>query len=285
MKVKDFYDGIAESYRGIYEGDIHDTNRKYPANYFRLQMLINKISDGGFENIFEVGVGDGMLLSVFAEMGLEVYGIDVSSNMANAAKNNLQQYNVNESSIICADIEVPSSYNQISNKKFDVILAMGVMPHIQKDDFVISNMSKLLKHNGKIYVEFRNKLFSLFTFNDNTADFVANDLLKYVDEDLKKCVKSKILSLMNNNISKPTYEGYDNIQAKFHNPLEINGLFERNGFGNINVIWYHYHSSPPFMAKENEQRFRDESIKLEHRIPDWRDPFLCSAFVVEATKI
>lgn len=78
--------------------------------------------------------------------------------------------------------------------------------------------------------------------------------------------------------------GYDAILSKFHNPFEVPPLLERNGFTGIELHWYHHHPAMPYLEQGREQIFRDESMRLEKRGPDWRSYFLCSAFVVEAMR-
>ena len=79
--------------------------------------------------------------------------------------------------------------------------------------------------------------------------------------------------------------GYDAILSKFHNPLEMSDLFGSLGFTDARLLWYHYHPAMPHLEKENEVLCRQEGLKLEHETSGWRGLFLCSAFVVEATKM
>ena len=170
-------------------------------------------------------------------------------------------------------------------------MAMGVMPHVGNDDMVLENMATLVRPGGSVFVEFRNKLFSLFTFNRYTADFILNDLLVGVSKELKDEVARDLESRLRMDIPpiRDAIEGsdapgYDAILSKFHNPFEVVELFKKHGFRDIKLLWYHYHPSMPYLEDKMPESFRKEAIRLEHEPSNWRGYFLCSAFVVEAAK-
>jgi 2-polyprenyl-3-methyl-5-hydroxy-6-metoxy-1,4-benzoquinol methylase len=71
-------------------------------------------------------------------------------------------------------------------------MAMGVMPHVENDEFVLRNMATMVRPGGTLFVEFRNKLFSLFTFNRYTHDFILNDLLADVDPAVREAVAAEL---------------------------------------------------------------------------------------------
>ena len=165
------------------------------------------------------------------------------------------------------------------------------MAHVSNDEMVLENMSGLVRPGGKVFIEFRNKLFSLFSFNRYTADFILNDLLEGVSPDLKALVAKDLESKLRmdappkrETIGDSGLPGYDTILSKFHNPFEVVELFKRHQFEDINLLWYHYHPAMPYIADEMPELFRREAINLEHEPSHWRGYFLCSAFVIEATK-
>ena len=56
--VADHYDGSAESYHLQYERDLlADATRDYPANYFRMQLLINSFVKNNLKNVTIWGTG------------------------------------------------------------------------------------------------------------------------------------------------------------------------------------------------------------------------------------
>ena len=207
---------------------------------------------------------------------------------------------LNQEDIIWADIQDPVTYSPLLKKgKYEGLLAMGVMPHVDNEKYVLCNMRDMVKPGGKVFIEFRNKLFSLFTFNRYSYEFIMDDLLDGVDPKLKNIVSENLkprlemdkpekrLTGKSADLVEPSGEettvGYDAILSKFHNPFEILDLFKECNFIDEKLLWYHYHPAFPFLSKGNEKIFGEEALKLEHENSNWKGLFLCSAFVVEAS--
>lgn len=293
-EVKDHYNAEAENYNWQYEKEsLNNLNQPYPANYFRMQLMINSFLNKDVKKIMEVGLGNGTPLLQLYKAGFDVSGFDISHSMVDKAKETFKKFDsqYDENKIFYADIQDANTYvGALKDGKYDGLMAMGVMPHVQNDDLVMKNINSMLKPNGHVFIEFRNKLFSLFTFNKNTVDFITNDLLKNVNKNVVSVVKEDLESRVRMDQPKKREKlsdgspAYDAILSKFHNPMEISSLFERNGFKNIKLHWYHYHPAMPYLNEKMPELFRQESINLEHESSDWRGYFLCSAFVVEATK-
>lgn len=295
---KDFvsahYDASAENYHLQYQRQLlTDTNRPYPANYFRLQLLLNSFVEKNTKRVIEVGVGEGTPLTTLAKAGIEVSGFDISEEMVKKSRETLKRNGLSPDNIIWGDVQDPLTYAELlKNGQYDALLAMGVMPHVRNDEQSLTNMRTMVRPGGSVFIEFRNKLFSLFTFNRHTYEFIMDDLLRGVSGKLKNKVGEDLEKRLE--MDKPSRRvvhtedadapGYDSILSKFHNPLEINTLFKKCGFKDMNLLWYHYHPAMPYLAAHDFELFRDESLKLEHDGSGWRGLFLCSAFVVEATK-
>lgn len=300
--IQQYYDSQSSGYHLQYERELlSDLSHEYPANYFRLHLLINSFLRNSIKRVVEVGVGEGTPLLTLANAGMDVSGFDISKSMVEKSKNNFKKNNLDENRIIWGDIQDPITYSPLmKDGQFDALLAMGVTPHIRNDKFVLSNMRDMVKPGGRVFVEFRNKLFSLFSFNRYTYEFIMDDLLSGVSGKLKKIIQEdleKRLEMEKPNIRLKTgnsvngdkeghqsLPGYDAILSKFHNPFEVKELFKECGFQDINLLWYHYHPAMPYLEQKDMDLFRDEALKLEHENSDWRGYFLCSAFVVEALK-
>jgi len=287
------YDESASATHELYDKEkLFDVSAPYPANYFRLQLLLNSFKSKKIQNVIEVGVGEGTPLTALGKAGMDVWGFDISKEMVKKSKENMKKNNMNQEQIFCGDIQDSATYTQVLNgMKFDGLIAMGVMPHVNNDDEVLKNMSSLVKSNGHVFIEFRNKLFSLFTCNRNTVDFILNDLLIGVSDEVKSLVRKDLESRLRVDVppirkkmANSSAPGYDAILSKFHNPFETIEKFKKFGFRNINVLWYHFHPAMPYLEKNIPEIFRKESINLEHDPTDWRGYFLCSAFVIEAIK-
>ncbi len=292
--VAKFYSESSKNYEDQYKSSLlRDISRAYPANYFRLQLLLNSFLENGVKNVVEVGVGEGTPLVTLANAGLNIAGFDISQDMVEKTRNTLKANKIVHENIIWGDIQDSLTYTPLlRNGQFDGLIAMGVMPHVKNDVQVIRNMKSMVRTEGKVFIEFRNQLFSLFSFNRKTYEFILEVLLEGVSPELRKIVASDLEKRLEmdqpqtrtsheQNIEVP---GYDKILSKFHNPFEMLALFEEEGFKDIKLMWYHYHAAPPLVQKEMPQLFRDESMSLEFDSSGWKGMFLCSAFVIEATK-
>lgn len=287
------YDVSADHYHVQYErARLSDITQPYPANYFRLQQLLNTFASKNIKRVIEVGVGEGTPLATLGRAGVDVCGFDISEKMVEKSRLNMERNGFNPDQVFWGDIQDPTTYiHALRDDLFDGLMAMGVMPHVENDEMVLKNMSTLVKPGGSIFVEFRNKLFSLFTFNRYTAEFILDDLLRDVAPEVKDAVAQDLAKRVKMDMP-PCREtvaggdgpGYDAILAKFHNPFEVVELFKKLNFKDISLLWYHYHPAMPYLEQEMPELFRREGIRLEHESSNWRGMFLCSAFVVEAVK-
>lgn len=292
--VADHYDSSAENYHLQYDRSLlTDTSRKHPANFFRLQLLVNAFIEKGIKRVIEVGVGEGTPISTLAAAGIETAGFDISHNMVDKCRETLKSKGLRHDNIIWGDVQDPTSYTPLmADGQYDGLMAMGVMPHVRNDIQSLTNMRTMVRPGGSVFIEFRNKLFSLFTFNRYTYEFIMDDLLADVAPKMKKIVGENLKKRLEMDKPTPRVEhdedadapGYDAILSKFHNPFEVLEMFEQTGFEDAKLLWYHYHPAMPYLTDEDKTLFRDEALKLEHEASGWRGMFLCSAFVVEAVK-
>lgn len=291
--VSSHYDAAAARYHEQYEREnLYDHSRPYPANYFRLQLLLNSFITKGIKRVIEVGVGEGTPLATLGKADIDVWGFDISHEMVKKSKQTMQENGMNPDHIFWGDIQDPITYiHALKDGLFDGLMAMGVMPHVENDDIVLKNMSTLIRPGGSVFIEFRNNLFSLFTFNRYTADFIINDLLRDVTSDVKAHVAKDLETKLRmdvppkrDKIQDSDAPGYDAILSKFHNPFEVLELFKKHDFEDVRLLWYHYHPAMPYLEEKMPESFRKEAIRLEHEPSNWRGFFLCSAFVVEAVK-
>lgn len=281
-RIARYYDSIADTYHRQYEIDQLDQLGKYPANFFRLQILTRRLA--GLKSVFEIGLGEGTPLATIASMGIRVAGCDISKKMVERAVQNFQKRELSYDAITWADFEDSSTVaSLVSHGPYDAVIASGVLPHINNDRLFFQNM-KMMLDRGKILIEFRNKLFSLFTFNRLTKEFILEDLLRDVDKGIRSVVADDLDQRLD--LTKPERRpaedlSYDDILAKFHNPFDLIELVEDVGFTKPQFHWYHYHPGPPMLAPQISD-FQDAAKGLEHE-QTWRGMFLCSAGILEAT--
>jgi 2-polyprenyl-3-methyl-5-hydroxy-6-metoxy-1,4-benzoquinol methylase len=290
--VSEYYNVAAEDYHQQYQRSNLYGEGAYPANYFRLQILTRILTSSTAKSVYEIGVGEGTPLLTMAKSGFAVAGCDISENMVFKARENFKANGVSEDLIRWGDIEDATTFApQLANGKFDAVVAAGVLPHVRNDGMFLQNLKMIVKPGGKVLIEFRNKLFSLFTMNRYTKEFILDDLLRGVSSEVKDAVADELNKRLATELppvrtvvtnERGVAPGFDAILAKFHNPFELTDTFTRNGYSDLKIHWYHYHSALPMLEESIGASFRAESIKLEHE-GSWRGHFLCSAGIIEGT--
>ena len=175
-------------------------------NNFKLKNKFRPLSG---INILDIGCGGGLLSEPMSRMGANVTGIDASDKNIKIAKLHSKK-NKLKINYLCSSPEKLKI-----TKKFDVILNMEIVEHVEDTDFFLKSCSKLLKKNGLMFVATINKTLKSYIFAIVGAEYVlrwlpigTHEWEKFVKpEDLKKILMKYDLSLskldgMNFNIFK-----------------------------------------------------------------------------------
>ena len=99
-------------------------------------------------------------------LGAEVVGIDASKKNIQVAKIHAKK-NKLDIKYYCASPE-----NFVTKTKFDVILNMEIIEHVDDVDFFLKSCSKLLKKNGIMFVATLNKTLKSYIFAIIGAEYV-----------------------------------------------------------------------------------------------------------------
>ena len=175
-------------------------------NNFKLK---NKIKPLSGVNILDIGCGGGLLSEPMSRLGANVTGIDASDKNIKIAKLHSKKSKLNIN-YFCSSPE-----NLKIKKKFDVILNMEIVEHVEDINFFLKSCSQLLKKNGIMFVATINKTLKSYVFAIIGAEYVlrwlpigTHDWEKFVKpEHLKKILIKNNLHLnqlngMNYNIVK-----------------------------------------------------------------------------------
>ena len=116
--------------------------------------------------ILDVGCGGGLLSEPMSRLGADVTGIDASMKNINVAKihSKMNKLKIN---YICASPEKLKI-----SKKFDVILNMEIVEHVEDVKFFLKSCSKLLKKNGIMFVATLNKTLKSYVFAIVGAEYI-----------------------------------------------------------------------------------------------------------------
>jgi len=291
MSVASHYDGSASTYADQYDETKIWTNEEYPANYFRLKLVRRILANGGVKSLYEHGVGDATPLVTIAGDGIRVAGNDVSPEMVKFARANMTKHGLEPEAINLLDVQSHESID-VERKRagsFDAVMALGVIPHVEDDRWFVASMDKFLEPGGRLLLQFRNSMFSMFTFNRLSKEFVMDELLADVPESVRQIVSADLDQRLAVDKppkrTRPTGDGYDEILSKFHNPFELSEMVKSFGYKDLQFHWYNYHPAYPMLAGRIDPKvYRQAQIDLEGDT-SWRGMFLCSAGLIQAVKV
>ena len=106
--------------------------------------------------LLDIGCGGGLMSEPMCRLGAEVTGIDASSKNIKIAnlhskKNNLKINYINT-----------SPENMRDNEKYDIILNLEIVEHVENIDLYFKSCAKLLKKNGIMFTATLNRTFTSF---------------------------------------------------------------------------------------------------------------------------
>ena len=117
-------------------------------------------------NILDIGCGGGLLSEPMSKLGANVTAIDASKKNIEVAKFHAKKNNL-KINYLCSS---PEKLN--IKKKFDVILNMEIIEHVDDINFFIKKSSNLLKKNGLMFVATLNKTFKSYLFAIIGAEYI-----------------------------------------------------------------------------------------------------------------
>ena len=116
--------------------------------------------------ILDIGCGGGLLSEPMARLGAEVVGIDASKKNIDIAKLHAKKSNL-KIKYFCASPE-----NFKSDIKFDVILNMEIIEHVNDVDLFLKSCTKLLKKDGLMFIATLNKTLKSYLFAIIGAEYI-----------------------------------------------------------------------------------------------------------------
>ena len=148
-------------------------------------------------DILDIGCGGGLLSEPMCRLGANVVGIDASQKNIDIAKFHAKKNRL-KINYMCT---TPESLK--IKKKFDVILNMEIIEHVEDVNFFLKKSSELLKKNGLMFIATLNKTLKSYAFAIIGAEYVlrwlpigTHDWDKFVKpEDLIKINKDNNLKL------------------------------------------------------------------------------------------
>ncbi|MDC3068721.1 bifunctional 2-polyprenyl-6-hydroxyphenol methylase/3-demethylubiquinol 3-O-methyltransferase UbiG [Candidatus Pelagibacter sp.] len=116
--------------------------------------------------ILDIGCGGGLLSEPMCRLGAKVTGIDASEKNINIAKLHSKKNNLQ------IDYFCTSPENFELKDKFDVVLNMEIVEHVEDVNFFLESCSKLLRKNGIMFVATLNKTLKSYVFAIIGAEYI-----------------------------------------------------------------------------------------------------------------
>ena len=140
-------------------------------NYIKrsiLNKLKKKNNSDSLKNIkiLDIGCGGGLLCEPLSKLGAKVIGIDASEKNIKIAKTHARKSKL-KINYYCASPE-----NFISKEKFDVILNMEIVEHVEDVNLFLKESSKFLKKNGIMFIATLNKTLKSYVFAILGAEYI-----------------------------------------------------------------------------------------------------------------
>ncbi len=287
--VRACYATWSENYYDEYYG----SGAPYPP--VQRDLIRRLLVEAGIRCVLDAGCGPASFLRELADTPMKLYGFDLTPQMVNEAKRVMTDLGRDPDCIRQGSVLEPDAYRPPAGPAgFDAVVCVGVLPHIRAPDepTVLGNLYDALAPGGLVVIEARNQLFSLFTMNRYSRQFMDDQLIRIEDLEARagtdaasvRSVSSEMdthfrMDLPPIRTGKSGEPGYDEVISRTHNPLVLPGAVADAGFDDVKVLFYHYHCLPPMFESSCPELFKRESLAMEDP-EDWRGHFMASAFLV-----
>jgi len=161
--------------------------------------------------VLDIGCGGGLISEPLARLGGEVTGIDASEKNIKVAKLHSKKNNLNINYL-------NKSPEQLNNsEKFDIVLNLEVVEHVENVDLYIKSCSNLLKKNGIMFTATLNRTIVSYIKAIVGAEYILR-WLPIGTHDWNKFIKPEELE------KKLSSANFSTIDVK---GLEFNPLFNK----------------------------------------------------------
>jgi SAM-dependent methyltransferase len=261
--------------------DEYEKPQGYPFSRIRLARIRKHLEALRVprRSILDVGCGVSIPSLELAEPGGEIVGFDLAPELLDYARGRAAEKGLR------AEYRVGSVTDKTAypDRRFDLVLALGVFQHVTDDVAALSLMRGCLDTAGLMVLSFRNPLFGLVTFNRPSFELFGELFQEFreggdaaVLDDFLKTRFDLSLPPVRSGGAAP---GIDDIVYRFHNPLSLPDLLSQVGLRAERLDFYRHHALPPLLQKAAPERFLELSLAMDERDNDWRSWFLCSTYL------
>ena len=174
-------------------------------------------------NILDIGCGGGLISEPLARLGGSVTGIDASEKNIKVAKTHAKENNLNIRYLNTSPEKLEV------NEKFDVILNLEIVEHVENVNLFLSSCNKLLKKNGIMFTATLNRTLTSYVKAIIGAEYILR-WLPIGTHDWNKFIKPEELEKL---LSEEKFKTIDIKGLKF-NP--ITSKWKRSDDLSVNYI-------------------------------------------------
>lgn len=220
-EINAFWMQEAGKFNNILDNDNSKSTVNFVANFQKAR--INKILDfaGNISvkgsKMVDLGCGGGQLALIFANVGMEVTGVDFSQPMLDIAEKRFQGIKGKHKFILSE-----ANNTKLPGKSFDVALAIGLLDYVDNISLYFAEMNRLLKDDGIAIISIPSKYSPLFLLRTGVGNMLRK---KYLHSPPILQYLSKIECI--NLIRKFGFEIllYENVYSTMH-LFKVKKLFE-----------------------------------------------------------
>jgi 2-polyprenyl-3-methyl-5-hydroxy-6-metoxy-1,4-benzoquinol methylase len=120
----------------------------------RQETVRQMVGERRFENILDVGCGNGAISLPLLRPENRLTLVDVSSRMISIARSNVPDHLCANVRLINADLMAAA----LQPQSYDLILCLGVLAHVDSPDALIARVAGLMRPGGTLILEFTDSL-------------------------------------------------------------------------------------------------------------------------------
>lgn len=140
-------------------------------NPLRLEFILNNFDKSiRKKNILDIGCGGGLISELLAKKNANVTGIDENIYNIKQAKNHAK---ISSLKINYLNKSL-NSFNKKNKQKYDLILCLEVLEHVENVEESLEIISKLLKTNGTLILSTINRNLKSLIFAKMFGEYILN---------------------------------------------------------------------------------------------------------------
>ncbi len=118
-------------------------------------------------NILDVGCGGGLLSEPMARLGANTTGLDADANAIAVAKEHAEKQNLSITYLNTSTDELAQK-----KKKYDVVLALEILEHVDNPALFVEHCFRLCKKNGLVIFSTLNKTAKSYALGIVAAEYI-----------------------------------------------------------------------------------------------------------------